>query len=359
MSVGGFKKQINKASQYMSEKVLKEKGTEIEEEFRELEKKVDATNDVSMKLLEKVKELLYPNPAARGKISAKAAYGKIAGKQQELRYPHVEAQMSDIMTKASVDLGDDSAFGTALRDTADTLKTVADQREMLEINVQQNFMDPLTMLINKDIKEILHHRKKMEGRRLDFDAKKRKQAKGSNVTDVEINLAEEKFEESKELAETGMMNLLEGDVEQIGQISALIEAMSEMHRESASLLQNLHAELMTQMDQASSKPREFRAPKQRASRFTSTRRREVDSDEDEPPPKPSPTKTSRSSNSSANRPHALALYDFDPENEGEMGFREGDTIYLTERIDENWMAGECNGEAGFFPANYVDVIVDV
>ena len=215
MSVGGFKKQLNKASQYMSEKVLKEKGTEIEDEFRELEKKVDATNDVSVKLLEKTKELLFPNPAARGKMSARAAYGKIAGKQQELRYPHVEAQMSDIMAKASFDLGEDSAFGQSLRDASDALKAVAEQREMLEINVQQNFMDPLTMLINKDIKEIMFHRKKMEGRRLDFDAKKRKQAKGSNITDVEINLAEEKFEESKELAETGMVNLLEGDVEQV------------------------------------------------------------------------------------------------------------------------------------------------
>lgn len=218
MSVGGFKKQLNKASQYMSEKVLKEKGTEIEEEFREMEKKTDATNDVVVKMLDKSKELLYPNPASRGKLSMRAAYGKIASKQQELRYPHVEGQMADIMTKASVDLGDESAFGRALRDAGDTFKGVAEQREMLELNVQQNFMDPLTMLINKDIKEILHHRKKMEGRRLDFDAKRRKQAKGSNITDVEINLAEEKFEESKELAENSMGNLLDSDVEQVGKL---------------------------------------------------------------------------------------------------------------------------------------------
>lgn len=49
----------------------------------------------------------------------------------------------------------------------------------------------------------------MEGRRLDFDYKKKRQGK---LPDEELRQALEKFDESKEIAESSMFNLLEMDV---------------------------------------------------------------------------------------------------------------------------------------------------
>ncbi|XP_073659516.1 endophilin-A2 isoform X5 [Tursiops truncatus] len=288
--------------------------------------------------------------------------------------------------------------GDALLDAGESMKRLAEVKDSLDIEVKQNFIDPLQNLCDKDLKEIQHHLKKLEGRRLDFDYKKKRQGK---IPDEELRQAMEKFEESKEVAETSMHNLLETDeaardggqkegsssalagplqIEQVSQLSALVDAQLDYHRQAVQILDELADKLKRRMREASSRPkREYKpkprepldlgepeqsnggfpcatAPKITASssfrssdkptRTPSSRSMRAGDSLDLPPP-PAPL----------DQPSCKALYDFEPENDGELGFHEGDIITLTNQIDENWYEGMLHGQSGFFPLSYVEVLV--
>jgi growth factor receptor-binding protein 2 len=47
------------------------------------------------------------------------------------------------------------------------------------------------------------------------------------------------------------------------------------------------------------------------------------------------------------------MYDFTPQEEGELAFRRGDVITVTNRTDANWWRGEIGTREGLFPAAYV------
>ncbi|AJP42275.1 Pin3p [Saccharomyces cerevisiae YJM1078] len=48
-----------------------------------------------------------------------------------------------------------------------------------------------------------------------------------------------------------------------------------------------------------------------------------------------------------------ALYQFDPQQDGDLGLKPGDKVQLLEKLSPEWYKGSCNGRTGIFPANYV------
>lgn len=48
-----------------------------------------------------------------------------------------------------------------------------------------------------------------------------------------------------------------------------------------------------------------------------------------------------------------AMYDFQPQENGELEFRRGDIINVHDRSDANWWEGEIGSRRGYFPATYV------
>uniref|UniRef100_A0A3Q2Q4Y2 Endophilin-A2 n=1 Tax=Fundulus heteroclitus TaxID=8078 RepID=A0A3Q2Q4Y2_FUNHE len=319
----------------VSEKVGGAEGTKLDDDFRDLERKVDVTSKAVAEVISKTSEYLQPNPASRAKLSMLNTMSKIRGQVKNPGYPQAEGLLGECMAKYGRDLGEDTNFGAALVDVGEAMRRLAEVKDSLDIDVKQNFIDPLQSLCDKDLREIQHHLKKLEGRRLDYDYKKKRQGK---IPDEEVRQALEKFHESKEVAETSMYNLLETDIEQVSQLSSLVESQLQYHKQAVQVLEELSDKLRDRSVQKSN----LHIRKHRTlfpllfSLFLFF---------------------FPLISSAPEQPSCKALYDFEPENEGELGFHEGDIIILTNQIDENWYEGMLNGQSGFFPLNYVEVLV--
>ncbi|XP_054004297.1 endophilin-A isoform X4 [Hylaeus anthracinus] len=385
MAFAGLKKQINKANQYMTEKMGGAEGTKLDVDFVDMERKTDVTYELVEELQLKTKEFLQPNPTARAKMAAVKGISKLSGQAKASTYPQPEGVLGDCMLTYGKKLGEDSIFAQALIEMGEAMKQMADVKYSLDDTIKQNFLEPLHHLQTKDLKEVMHHRKKLQGRRLDFDCKRRRQAK-----DDEIRQAEEKFAESLHLAQLGMFNLLENDVEQVAQLATFSEALLDYHQQCIEVLRTLTETLLEKKDEAANKPKMEFVPKtladlhvdalpsldamnggnfslHGASRAGSPvhdgKRSQLELFPAGNPPQsanasplPSPSK-SPARTPMARQPCCTALYDFEPENPGELGFKENDTITLIQKIDENWYEGSVNGRTGYFPVTYVQVVV--
>ncbi|KAI7809801.1 putative SH3-domain GRB2-like 1a [Triplophysa rosa] len=313
--------------QLMSEKVGGAEGTKLNDDFKDLERVTHSLYGVA-------------------RLTMVNSMSKMRGQVKSPGYPQAEGLLGECMLKYGRDLGEDTNFGGALGEMGESMRRLAEIKDSLDIDVKQNFIDPFQMIIDKDLKDIQHQLKKLEGRRLDYDYKKKRQGK---IPDEELRLAGEKFHESKEVAETSMQNLLDTDVEQVSQLAALVESQLQFHKQSMEVLQDLAEKMRERVNQAQSQPRPKRMP---ASRPSFDYSEPEDSNGGWNPPATPP-----SYSSATDQPCCKALYDFEPENDGELGFMEGDIITLTNQIDENWYEGTIRGQAGLFPCNYVEVMV--
>ncbi len=388
----GLKKQLNKANQYMSERITGVEGTKLDSEFTEMEKRTDLFNEVTEDLQILTKEFLQPNPTVRAKMAAVKGISKLSGQAKASTYPQPEGTLGDAMCNYGrkwQDFDNASVYAASLIESGEALKQMADLKYALDDSVKQNYLEPLHHTQTKDLKEVFHHRKKLQGRKLDYDCKKRK-----GEPDEVIKQAEDKFAESMHLAQVGMHNLLDGSgIEHISQLTQFAEALLEYHKNCTTILQTLTDTLYEKTNEASMKPKADFKPKtledlgiERDSDYNLSAPgkngiRPSSSNSNLQPgssnlistspgasPATTPTHGSNSfgnawGSSSPGRPASpsrqatcRAVYDFDAENPGELSFKEGDIINLKAKIDDNWYDGSLRGKSGYFPISYVDVI---
>jgi len=354
----------------MSEKIGGENDkTKMDEDFVEMERKVDVMKDAVAEIMTHTREYLQPNPTTRAKMNMMNILSKPAGKQRDMKYPQTESILGETMIKYGNDLGSVSNFGDAMVDVGESLGQLSEIKDSLDVGVKQDFLDPLQQLLDKDIKEVLHHRKKLSGRRLDYDYKRKK---GAKAQPDEIVQAEQKLEESLELADNSMYNLLSGDVEQVSQLAALVEAQVEYHRQSCEILESLSEKLQARISTINSQPYQERKSRHIAAGTpthehspvgtpTSHAAPKITNDPLPPIPVPvmaAPMQPTKVSSSIPEQPSARGMYLFEAENEGELGFKEGEVLTLISKIDDNWYEGmNDGGDSGYFPVTFVEILV--
>ncbi|VDM32324.1 unnamed protein product [Hydatigera taeniaeformis] len=281
MSLTGLRKQINKANQFMSEKIGGAEGTKLDEEYIHCEKQIDIMSKLIEEIITKTHEYLQPNPATRAKLATLNTFNKIQGKGKAPPYPQPEGQLGECMLKYGHELDHDSLFGECLIQAGNAFKNMEDIKYNMEDQVKREYIEPLRGIQSVELKEINFHRKKLEGRRLDFDCKKRKKdssdykitaermaissvpknPQAAKVLEDEVKAAEDKFQESKILAETAMANFLASDFEHISALAEFVDAQANYYRQASEIMDTLHKALLEKKDEAQSRGKPTHTPK--------------------------------------------------------------------------------------------------
>lgn len=278
-------------------------------------------------------------------------------------------------------------FGESLSITGENLNQLADLSKSMEDNVTQNYLTPLEDVQTRDLAQVAKIRKKVAGHKLDYDCKKRHGAQGE-----ELQEAERKFADSYQSGQMAMNNVLQNDAEYIMQIAALSSSLNDYHTGCVTVLEDLVKQLQRKKEEAMSKPRIDYEPRT-LFEMTGTaptnlnRNLQLDSNPNgnrsssrgaspasspwgspagtpshagtpaRTPSRPPSRPPSRVTSPVQKTPCCKALFDFDSEAKEELGFKEGETIKLKKKLDENWFEGEFGGKVGIFPVDYVEVIV--
>ncbi|XP_078112325.1 endophilin-A3b [Sander vitreus] len=338
MSVSGMKKQLHKASQLLNERLMGAEGTKMDDDFLKMEKSVEVLQSLLVELLSRTTEFLQPHPGVRAKLSVLNTISRIRGQGGSAGYPQTESMLGECMSHYGRELGAASDFGGALTGAGEALQQVAQARDALDVDVKHTFIDPLEELQNTELKEIRFQLKKLNGRRLDFDYKRKR---GGKVPAEEVQRAWDKFLLSKELAEQNMFVLLQSDVDQLSRLAALVAALLDFHRNAHRILLGLHGNLQARLTASSNRPERCFRPKKPRVRS-----------------EPNGSFTSAADSSLIlDQPCCRAMYSFCPSHAGELSFSEGDVIVLTNQVDANWFEGTLGGQSGLFPVSYVDVLV--
>ncbi|KAG0737027.1 hypothetical protein G6F62_009753 [Rhizopus arrhizus] len=284
---------------------------------------------------------------------------------------------------------DDASLGNALINFGQAQSKLADCQDDFANSMKYDYLDKLEEGMNQ-FKEYQSLRKKLESRRLDYDAKLarlQKSKKEKPELEQEMQAAKMKYEEAEYDVIQKLASLQEFEDEHCQALEQLLELQTQYLTRSLEIVKQVKSNWgrgtpsvlsarqtkMTSVSrselsvprQASTDSLSHLSPRQPSTDSTShlsprlvptpIARKLSFTQEEQPrniPPPVLPRKRSQST-----LPKRKALYDFGATGPDELSFKTNDLIQVVEEVDEGWWLGELEGRRGIFPVNYTEPVL--
>ncbi|KAJ3117582.1 hypothetical protein HK098_006149 [Nowakowskiella sp. JEL0407] len=391
-----FTKKIGQFRQWTGEKIGNAQRTETSDDFKELE------NDTNLR-----------NEQTQNVYDACCAYLKGLGKRgdsEKAKKSPLEA-MGSAMVMYGNQLPEDSVYGNTLIKVGECHERLGQNQSEYVADISSGYVNRLSLILY-DMKEFYSLKKKMDNRRLDFDAKQnraQKSKKESMDLYEDVNTAKIKYEESLSDVTQRMVRLNDNEDEQLQDLLDFVDIETAHAEKTLKALQKLQATLEGIPRGKSVGPRSMKKSKSQTGSFQEDYARKSSVRSDEPPAMPlreplddqtekksshsgamlhpaqsfnvnnSPPRTSsnkceystlkyrtklsntvaKASSSQNYLKQVKVTFDFDAEGPEELTIRRGDMVNVTTEIDAGWWEGEMadgSGRSGMFPSNYCEQV---
>ncbi|CAG8643534.1 28289_t:CDS:2 [Dentiscutata erythropus] len=337
-----MKKNIGKLKQWANEKVGASQKTQTTDEFQELQHKTDARHIGVDKLIFAVSSYL------------KAMSKKVASIEEKTKALPTES-LGIAMRVYGEDLGSDSPYGEALVKLGIANEKIASCQLEHVSKVREDFLESLDASI-EDLKQYQNMKRKLESRRLNYDAKLSKMQKSKKEKpelEEEMRAAKEKYEDTKEELNKKMVTINESEDQYIQELTAFLDSQIEYFKNSCDILSTLRKDWVQKGVSTTAT---------RRTRTSQKNKKSNNSQSDEPDDQNSDNESShsQSSGSFTQKKQVKALYSYEGDGEDELAMEEGDIITVLEE-HEGWWVGEIIDDdgtrrSGMFPANYTEEI---
>jgi len=234
---------FSRAKQFTEEKLGQAEKTEYDEEFKKNLDQAEKIKTWTEKIMKQTESYLQPNPTVRAQNNI----------QERLQgYKATRILETDLLGQTLVEAGNDlssaaPAYGDALVKCGEAHQKIgAANREMMQTAVD-NFLHPLQVFLDGDMKNLQKEKSTLETKRLDLDAVKSqlKRAKppGTEQVEAELKTSQADFDKQFDLTKKLLDTVLAAHVQHLRLLQDFVEAQvkfyGDAHQSMSDLQKNL------------------------------------------------------------------------------------------------------------------------